>query len=119
MFKNTGFCQIVPKDGSRSGKPSARFCWCVNEGKRLNWAPEMRCHFLFVVGGQRSLSTVKFPRGVVTAVALEFPVSHDTIRWVWKHAVENFDDPDVKQFALHPKKSAIVVNLRSGIVINF
>ena len=31
--------------------------------------------------------TTKFPRGVVTAVALEFRVSHDTIRRVWKRAV--------------------------------
>ena len=48
--------------------------------------------------------TMKFPKGVVTAVASEFRVSHDTIRRVWKRAVENFNDPDVKQFCASPQK---------------
>ena len=48
--------------------------------------------------------TMKFPKGVVTAVASEFRVSHDTIRGIWKRAVENFNDPDVKQFRASPQK---------------
>ena len=46
--------------------------------------------------------TMKFPRGVVTAVASEFCVSHNIIRWIWKRAVENFNDPDVKQSCASP-----------------
>ena len=79
----TGFSKTVLKDGFRSGEPPPRVCWCADEGKRLNWAPETRCHFLFVVGGQRSWSNNEFLRGVVTAMALEFCVSHDTIRGIW------------------------------------
>ena len=101
---NTGFSQTVPKDGSGSGKPPARVCSCANNGKRLNWAPAMRCRFSFVVGGQRSWSTMKFPRGVVTVMASEFRVSHDIIRRIWKRAVENFNDPGVKQFCASPQK---------------
>ena len=37
-------------------------------------------------------------------MALEIYVSHDTIRQVWKRAVENFNDPDVKQFCASPQK---------------
>ena len=47
--------------------------------------------------------TMKFPRGVVTAVALEFCVSHDTIRRIWKRTVENFNDLDVKKFRASPQ----------------
>ena len=49
--------------------------------------------------------TMRFPKGVVTAVASEFCVSHDTIRRIWKRAVENFNDPDIKQFRASPQKS--------------
>ena len=116
---NTGFSQTVPKDGFRSGKPPARVCCCANKGKILNWAPAMRCCFSFVVGGHRSWSTMKFPREVVTAMASEFCVSHDIIRRIWKRAVENFNDPDVKQFCASPQNSTFVVGLTSGIVMNF
>ena len=37
-------------------------------------------------------------------MASEFCVSHDTIRGIWKRAVENFNDPDVKQFCASPQK---------------
>ena len=116
---NTGFSKTVPKDGSGSGKPPARVCSCADKGKRLNWGPAMRCRFSFVVEGQRSWSTMKFPKGVVTAMASEFCVSHDIIRRKWKRAVENFNDPGVKQFCASPQKTTIVVDLTSGIVMNF
>ena len=48
--------------------------------------------------------TMKLPKGVLTAVASEFRVSHDTTRRVWKRAMENFNDPDVKQFCASPQK---------------
>ena len=48
--------------------------------------------------------TMKFQRRVLTAVASEFRVSHDTNSRVWKRAVENFNDPDVKQFLASPQK---------------
>ena len=49
--------------------------------------------------------TMKFPRGVVTKMASEFRVSHDIIRRIWKRAVENFNNPDVKQFCASPPKN--------------
>ena len=47
---------------------------------------------------------MQFSKGILTAVASEFRVSHDTIRRAWKRAVENFNDPDVKQFRASPQK---------------
>ena len=49
-------------------------------------------------------ATTKFPRGVLMAVAPGFRVSQDTIRRVWKRAVENCNDPDVQQFCASPPK---------------
>ena len=48
--------------------------------------------------------TMKFPKGVLMAVALEFRVSHNTNRQMWKHAVEDFNNPDVNQFCASPPK---------------
>ena len=48
--------------------------------------------------------TMKFQKGVLTTVASEFCVSHNTIRRIWKRAVESFNDPDVKQFRASPQK---------------
>ena len=45
-----------------------------------------------------------FARGTLTAVAIEFHVCEKTIRNVWKRAVENFQDPDIRQFRASPKK---------------
>ena len=47
----------------------------------------------------------KFGRGVLTAVADEFHVSHFTIRRVWKRAVQNFEDPTIRQLRASPRKS--------------
>ena len=63
--------------------------------------------------------TMKFPRGVLTTVASEFRVSHNTIRRVWKCAVENLNDLDVKQFCASPQKTTIADVLKSGIVMRF
>jgi len=38
----------------------------------------------------------KFGRGVLTAIADEFHVSHFTIRRVWKRAFHNFEDPTIR-----------------------
>ena len=38
------------------------------------------------------------------AVSPEFHVSHNTIRQVWKRAVEKFNDLDVKKFRASPQK---------------
>jgi hypothetical protein len=45
-----------------------------------------------------------FARGTLTAVAIEFHVCEKTIRNVWKRAVQNFQDPDIRQFRASPKK---------------
>ena len=47
----------------------------------------------------------KFAPGVLTAVAEEFHVSHHTIRRVWKRAVQNFEDPNVRQLRASPLKA--------------
>ena len=44
----------------------------------------------------------KFPKGVLTAVAQEFHVTHDTIRRVWARALLNFNDPAINQFRASP-----------------
>ncbi len=46
----------------------------------------------------------KFPRGVLTAVAGDFHVSHNTIRRIWARALQNFRDPTINQFRASPLK---------------
>ena len=46
----------------------------------------------------------KFARGTITAVAQNFHVCQQTIRNVWKRAVANFQDPDIRQFRASPQK---------------
>ena len=46
----------------------------------------------------------KFARGTIPAVAAEFHVCPKTIRRIWARAVQNFEDPDVRQFSASPEK---------------
>ena len=46
----------------------------------------------------------KFARGVLTALAEEFHVSYWTIRRVWKRAIQNFEDPTIRQLRSSPRK---------------
>ena len=103
---NTGFSQTVPTDGFRSGKspPPPEFVAVRTKGKYLTGRQRRDVVARLLWELKDHGPTTKFPRGVVTAVTLEFRVSHDTIRRVWKRAVENFNDPDVKQFCASPQK---------------
>ena len=56
----------------------------------------------------------KFAPGVLTAVAEEFHVSHHTIRRVWKRAVQNFEDPNVRQLRASPLKARNCGRKKSG-----
>jgi hypothetical protein len=46
----------------------------------------------------------KFARGILTAVGHEFHVCNKTIRRVWARAIQNFGDPDIRQFRSSPLK---------------
>jgi hypothetical protein len=46
----------------------------------------------------------KFARGTIPAVAAEFHMCPKTIRRIWARAVQNFEDPDVRQFSASPQK---------------
>jgi len=46
----------------------------------------------------------KFARGTIPAVAQDFHVCQRTVRNVWKRAVANFQDPDIRQFRASPPK---------------
>jgi hypothetical protein len=45
-----------------------------------------------------------FARGTLTAVAQDFHVCQKTIRRIWKRAVANFHDPDIRQYRASPQK---------------
>ena len=61
----------------------------------------------------------KFPKGVLTAVAEEFHVTHFTIRRVWARALQNFNDPTINQFRSSPLTKKIEVDHKNGIVMRF
>jgi hypothetical protein len=46
----------------------------------------------------------KFARGTIPAVAQDFHVCQRTVRNVWKRAVANYQDPDIRQFRASPQK---------------
>ena len=46
----------------------------------------------------------KFARGALTAVGHEFHVCNKTIRRVWARALQNFQDPNIRQFRSSPLK---------------
>ena len=46
----------------------------------------------------------KFARGTLTAVGMEFHVCNKTIRRAWARAMENFANPDIRQFRSSPHK---------------
>jgi hypothetical protein len=46
----------------------------------------------------------KFLRGTQSAVALDFHVSQRTIRRVWARALQNFENPNIRQYRSSPQK---------------
>jgi hypothetical protein len=52
----------------------------------------------------------KFHKGVLTAVAVEFHVTHFTIRRVWAFALQNVNYPMIKQFHSSPLSEIIEVD---------
>ena len=56
----------------------------------------------------------KFGRGVLTAIADEFHVTHFTIRRVWKRAIQNFEDPTIRQLRASPRKSKTCGRKKNG-----
>ena len=48
--------------------------------------------------------TSKFRKGVLTAKAADFHVTHFTIRRVWARALDNFLNPSINQFHSEPLK---------------